>query len=83
MSRGFSDDMIVKKVSKAVRERTRENMEKYCMSLGDAFNEAVRSKGRSKSLQLAFHHSDYREYIPSAYVPEVLDFAKYPFPLNA
>ena len=74
----YSDELIVKKVSKAVRERTRENMERYCMSLGDAFNEAVRAKGRSKSLQLAFHCNDYREYIPSAYIPKYLDFDKYP-----
>lgn len=74
----YSDELIVKKVSKAVRERTRVNMEKYSMSLGDAFNEAVRSKGRSKNLQLAFYNNDYREYIPSAYYPEYLDFDKYP-----
>lgn len=39
----YSDDLIVKRVSRQVRERTRENMEIYNMSLSDAFEEAARN----------------------------------------
>lgn len=76
----FKDEMIVKRVPKAVRERTRENMDDFCMGLYDAFNEAVRecADGRSVELVKAWFHSDYRAFIPSAYNPKCLDFNAFP-----
>lgn len=75
----YSDDLIVKRVSRQVRERTRENMEIYNMSLSDAFEEAARNYAkRGSDLYLAFYTSDFREYIPSAYQEKYLDFEKYP-----
>ena len=79
MGKYYSDDLIVKRVSKAIRERTRENMDVHMMSLNDAFSEAVRECGtKSKELLHAWYFSDYRKYIPSAYIPDYLDFNKYP-----
>ena len=75
----YSDDLIVKRVSRQVRERTRENMEIYNMSLSDAFKEAARNYAKQGTdLYLAWYASDLREYIPSAYQKEYLDFEKYP-----
>lgn len=75
----YHDDCIVRKVPKEIRKRTQENMDKYCLCLYDAFNEAVRHYNKcSKELWAAFMKSDYRLYIPSAYNPEYLDFSKYP-----
>lgn len=54
-------------------------MEKYNMDLYDAFKEAVRSYSRpSVKMQLAYYYEDFREYIPSAYLPEFLDFKEHP-----
>ena len=75
----YDDDMIVGKVSKRVRERTRENMDTYCMGLADAFKEAAKEYARpGTELYKAWYHNDFRKYIPSAYRPEYLDFEKYP-----
>ena len=76
----FNESLIVKRVPNAVVNRTKVNMNKYRMGLYDAFNEAVGAYGnkRSKYLSCAFLAGDYREYIPSAYLPEYLDFEKYP-----
>lgn len=76
----FKDDMIVKRVPKAVRERTRENMDLFYMGLYDAFDNAVREcvDGRSVELVKAWYHSDYRAFIPSAYMPMYLDFKEFP-----
>ena len=82
----FRNDMIVRRVPAAVRERTRENMDVYCMSLGDAFEEAVReyvstrktTNWRNSELADAWFYSDFRKFIPSAYVPEALDFERFP-----
>ena len=79
----YSDDLIVKRVSRQVRERTRENMEIYNMSLSDAFEEAARNYAkRGSDLYLAFYTSDFREYNPSAYQEKYLDFEKYPLAYN-
>ena len=76
----FRDEMIVKRIPKAVRERTRENMNDYNMGLYDAFDDAVRecANKRSTELRNAWYHSDYRAFIPSANKPEFLDFKAYP-----
>jgi len=80
----YNDDLIVRRVPKAVRERTRENMDIYCMDLYDAFNEAVkecavlRSRKRNTELTEAWYFSDYRRFIPSAYNSGYLDFDQYP-----
>lgn len=75
----FKEDMIVRRVPKAVREATRVYMEEYNMSLADAFTEAVRENvHKPTELFWAWYYSDLRKFIPSAYVEEYLDFDKYP-----
>lgn len=75
----YTDDFIVKKVPKKVRERTKENMEKYEMLLSDAFEEAAKMYAKpGTELWKAWYFSDYRKYIPSAYDPKYLDLGKYP-----
>lgn len=75
----YTDDFIVKKVPKKVRERTKENMEKYEMLLSDAFEEAAKTYAKpGTELWKAWYFSDYRKYIPSAYDPKYLDLEKYP-----
>ena len=74
----YNDYLIKGNVPKAVRNRTRVNMEKYHMDLYDAFKDAVRKYGKSKNLRNAFCKDDYRLYIPYAYTKEYLNFDKYP-----
>ena len=75
----FKEDMIVRRVPKAVREATRVYMDEYNMSLADAFGEAVRETvHKPTELFWAWYYSDLRKFIPSAYVEEYLDFDKYP-----
>lgn len=75
----YRDEMIVGRVSKAVRELTRKFMEEFDMDLADAFNEACREKAKKGSrLWKAWYVQDFRKYIPEAYCPEYLDFKKYP-----
>ena len=70
---GFTSELIVKRVPKRVMQRTKWYMEERCMGLYDAFKEAVREYPHpSKELHAAFMADDYREYIPSAYLPEYL-----------
>ena len=38
----YDDDLIIGRVPKKVKERTKENMEVYNMTLYDAFQEATR-----------------------------------------
>jgi hypothetical protein len=79
MNRKFDPSMIAKRVPKAVLKRTQENYDEHMMSLHDSFNEAVAHYRKpSQELTLAFLSGDFREYIPSAYLPEYLDFEKYP-----
>lgn len=74
-----NDDLIVGRVPKKVKERTKENMEAYHMSLADSFEEAVRELEKDGTeLWKAWYYSDFRKFIPSAYNPEYLDFGKYP-----
>lgn len=74
----FNDGMIAKRVPKWIVNRTRENMENYNMDLYDAFDEAVRNYPRklSKKLWAAWYFSNYREYIPSAYFPNYIEFKR-------
>ena len=75
----FDQSMITKRVPKEIMKRTQEYFDDYQMDLYDSFNEAVRHYRKpSQELRLAFLSSDYREYIPSAYLPQYLDFDKYP-----
>jgi hypothetical protein len=66
----FSENLIVRRVPKWIKERTRENMSVYCMGLSDAFAEAVRSYPKLKKnseLWRAWYYDDFRSYIPTAY----------------
>ena len=75
----YNDDLIVGRVSKKIKERTKENMEKYNMCLSDSFEEAVRELAKEGTeLYKAWYYSDFRKFIPSAYNSEYLDFGKYP-----
>lgn len=75
----FRNEMIVRRVPKAVMESTREYMDSYNMSLADAFTEAVRENvHKPTELFWAWYYSDFRKFIPSAYVEEYLDFKKFP-----
>lgn len=72
-------ELIVRNVPKKVVETTEWYMRERDMNLYDAFKEAVRETYcTSVRLRHAWFFDDYREYIPSAYAPEYLDFEKYP-----
>jgi len=72
-------DMIKKPVSDLVRQLTAEGIERYCLCLYDAFKYAasIAADKRTK-LYKAWYKDDFREFIPSAYLLEYLDFNKYP-----
>lgn len=75
----YNDDLIVGRVSKKIRERTKENMEKYNLCLSDSFEEAVRELAKKGTeLYKAWYYSDFRKFIPSVYDSKYLDFNKYP-----
>lgn len=75
----YSEDLIVKRVLRKIRERTKENMDVYSLGLYDAFKEAVRTFAKEGTkLYKAWYYDDFREYIPSACNEEYLDFEKYP-----
>ena len=70
---------FAKRIPKAIKERTEENMEVYGMCLSDSFEEAVRELAKKgTTLWKAWYYDDFREYIPSAYQEKYLDFEKYP-----
>lgn len=75
----FDKKDFKKFVPKDILHRTKENMEVYHLNLNDAFKEAcceLAKKGTDT--WKAWYHDDFREYIPSAYIEEYLDFGKYP-----
>lgn len=75
----YDDDLIVGRVSKKIRERTKENIEVYNMLFSDAFEEAVRTFAKKGTeLWKAWYYSDFRKYIPFMYEEKYLDFKKYP-----
>lgn len=75
----YDDNLIIGRVPNKIKERTKENMEVYHMGLADSFREAVRTYvKKGTELWKAWYYDDFRKYIPSAYLPEYLDFAKYP-----
>lgn len=75
----YDDDLIIGRVSKKVKERTKENMEVYNMTLYDAFQEATREFVKTGTeLWKAWYYDDFRKFIPSVYNSEYLDFSKYP-----
>jgi hypothetical protein len=79
MGKFYHDGLIVRKVPTVIKEKTRKYMDDEWLGLYDAFNEAVREYTRcSRELRKAFYTQDYRLYIPSAYIPEYLDFERYP-----
>ena len=81
----FDESMIVRRVPKWIINRTRVNMDKYCMGLYDAFKEAVTNYPQLSRSELywPWFFDDYRLYIPSAYHPEYMDFTKYPLKYKA
>ena len=75
----LDESLIVKRIPKKLLARVKMFYEKYNMSLADSFHEAVRGYSEaSQELKKAFYYEDYRAYIPSEYLPESLDFNKYP-----
>lgn len=78
----FNAKMIYGKVPKAIIESTSEGMEVYNLSLSDAFQGAVLENlhrlDYSGELYKAWYYSDFRRFIPSAYLSEYLDFNRYP-----
>ena len=71
---------LVQNCPKYIVKRVARNMTTYNLDLYDAFNEAMHAYANrlNKNMKLAFLSGDYREYIPSACLPEYLDFDKYP-----
>ena len=49
----YSDDLIVKRVAKQVRERTKENMNVYFLGLADAFDEAFNQSVDAEMQQMS------------------------------
>lgn len=75
----YSENLFAKKVNKKIKDRTKENMEVYNMTLHDAFEEAVRTYAKKGAeLWMAWYYSDFRKYIPSVYEEKYLDFKEYP-----
>ncbi len=75
----YYDSLIIRRVPKGVRKRTKENMEVYHLGLADAFDEAARHYAKKGTeLWKAWYYCDFRKFIPEAYLPEYLDFKKHP-----
>ena len=75
----YDNSMIIGKVSKAIRKRTEQNMDKYGLGLVDAFDEACRALTKpGQELYKAWYYGDFRRFIPTAYKLEYMDFEKYP-----
>lgn len=75
----YDNDLIIGRVPKKIKERTKENMEVYNMGLYDSFKEAVKELTKEGTeLYKAWYYDDFRKFIPSAYNTEYLDFSKYP-----
>lgn len=72
-------ERFAKRVPRAIVERIEENYYTYNMSLLDAFEEAVKELAKKGTkLWKAWYYGDFREYLPSEYNEEYLDFEKYP-----
>lgn len=76
----LADGELVKNCPKWIVNRVAQNMLVYHLDLNDAFEEALRKypKPLNKKLLVAWNCCDFREFIPSAYLPEYLDFEQYP-----
>ena len=75
----YDDNLIIGRVPKKIKERTKENMEVYNMGLYDSFKEAAKELAKERTeLYKAWYYDDFRKFIPSAYNTEYLDFSKYP-----
>lgn len=72
-------DLFKGNVPKDIQDRTIENMDVYHLGLADAFDEACRELApKGSELYNAWYNSDFRKFIPSAYLEKYLDFDKYP-----
>ena len=81
----YAEYKIVRRVPKWIINRTQENIDEYYMSLNDAFENAVKDYPKLKKeseLWKAWYYNDFRLYIPTAYLPEYMDFEKYPLKYN-
>ena len=79
----YDDSLIIGRVPKKIKDRTKENMEVYNMCLYDSFKEAVKELAKEGTkLYKALYYDDFRKFIPSVYNPEYLDFSKYPLRYN-
>ena len=75
----YDNDLIIGRVPKKIKERTKENMEVCNMGLYDSFKEAVKELAKERTeLYKAWYYDDFRKFIPSVYNTEYLDFSKYP-----
>ncbi len=76
----LADGKLVQNCPRYIVNRVVRNIAHYRLGLYDAFNEAIRAfcNKVNQKMRIAFLSGDYREYIPSAYLPEYLDFEKYP-----
>ena len=63
-----------------IKRLTTMYMNRYYLSCMDAFDLAIREHFDicPERLQAAWTAMDLREYMPAAYLPEYLDFEKYP-----
>ena len=74
----YDDNLIIGRVPKKIKDRTKENIEVYNMCLYDSFKEAVKELAKEGTkLYKAWYYDDFRKFIPSVYNPEYLDFSKY------
>lgn len=73
-------NLIVMNVPKCVLIATYYDMAEHNTSLYDAFKYAIENCNidHNSELYKAWYHSDFRRFIPSAYIDEYLDFEKYP-----
>lgn len=76
----LADGKLVQNCPRYFVNRVARNMAHYNLDLNDAFEEAIHafSNKVNRKMRIAFNSGDYREYIPSAYLPQYLDFEKYP-----
>ena len=72
-------DLFKGNVPKDIQDRTIENMAVYHPGLAAAFEEACRELApKGSELYNAWYNSDFRKFIPSAYLEKYLDFDRYP-----
>lgn len=71
--------MFSGRIPAKIKHLTLYYMDYYCVTLSDAFESAVKeSVKKGCELWAAWYYVDFRKFIPSAYVPDSLDFKKHP-----